>query len=378
MLEKEKTRERELPSRPEDFSVELLNDLIREQNPDLILSDFTVTETHLVGDGQASSAGRIVLKPVYQNGSVSDAPKSIVAKVARIYGEDPRERSTGPIYANEVNIYTRLQPHTFLETPAALGGAYDPATTTQLLLLEDLRDRGVVFANVTVPTSLHRMRSLLDQLAILHARYWESPEFDSTLNWTEQHTKGAIYHMFNAPEIVPASVTYLVGSEQFRREMVERLGVSVDELLDQMQRVQKHQATLSQTICHGDTHIANTYILPDDRGGLLDWQLASRGYCTHDLSYLLATGLSVKERRTHERELLDYYRGRLIANGVTNPPTQDELWTEYSRAMVWCVYIGWLLTPVVNYGWEITVINHLRVMTAYEDLETARLVNELG
>jgi hypothetical protein len=45
--------------------------------------------------------------------------------------------------------------------------------------------------------------------------------------------------------------------------------------------------------------------------------------------------------------------------------------------MVWCVYIGWLTTPVVNYGWEVCVMAHLRVMTAYEDLETSRAVAAL-
>jgi hypothetical protein len=32
---------------------------------------------------------------------------------------------------------------------------------------------------------------------------------------------------------------------------------------------------------------------------------------------------------------------------------------------------------VVNYGWEINVINHLRLTTAYEDLDTAKLVEAL-
>ena len=46
-----------------------------------------------------------------------------------------------------------------------------------------------------------------------------------------------------------------------------------------------------------------------------------------------------------------------------------------SAHLVWGVYIGWLTTPVVNYGWEINVMNHLRLTTAYEDHETAKLVD---
>jgi hypothetical protein len=36
-----------------------------------------------------------------------------------------------------------------------------------------------------------------------------------------------------------------------------------------------------------------------------------------------------------------------------------------------------LTTPVVNYGWEINVVNHLRLTSAYEDLDTAKLVKEV-
>jgi hypothetical protein len=32
---------------------------------------------------------------------------------------------------------------------------------------------------------------------------------------------------------------------------------------------------------------------------------------------------------------------------------------------------------VVNYGWEVTVMAHLRMMTAYEDLETGKSIDEI-
>jgi hypothetical protein len=45
---------------------------------------------------------------------------------------------------------------------------------------------------------------------------------------------------------------------------------------------------------------------------------------------------------------------------------------------MWGVYIGWLTTPVVNYGWEINVMNHFRLTTAFEDHDTARLIAEIA
>lgn len=45
--------------------------------------------------------------------------------------------------------------------------------------------------------------------------------------------------------------------------------------------------------------------------------------------------------------------------------------------MVWNVTIGWLITPVINYGWEINTSARLRTMTAYEDLETRKAIANL-
>ena len=110
---------------------------------------------------------------------------------------------------------------------------------------------------------------------------------------------------------------------------------------------------------------------------MLDWQLTVRGHAMHDVNYIITTGLSIGDRRAHERGLLAYYLDRLGQEGVMERPSFDDAWEEYRRTLVWGVYIGWLTTPVVNYGWEINVINHLRLTTAYEDLDTAKLVEAL-
>ena len=371
-----------LPTDPADLTLDLLNRLVGEQLPGVAFSGFRVTESHTVGLGHASSAGRICIAADYAEGAPAGLPANIVLKVAKASPADPLRPDPiagagGTLYRNELAIYREVDPAHFLESPQFLGGAYDSGSNALLLMLEDLRDRGATFPHVTVPTSLHRMRSLLDQLAILHARYWNSPRLAAASDWMEVHTRGAIHDQFSSPHVLPPHIARELATEQFKREMVERLGVSGQELFAQVHRLQRHQATLPQTLCHGDTHIGNTYTLPDDTGGLFDWQLASQGFAMHDVGYLLATGLSVAERQSHERDLLGWYRERLLAHGVADAPSPDTLWTEYRRAMVWGVFIGWLITPVVNYGWQITVMAHLRMMTAYEDLGTARLIAAL-
>ena len=125
-------------------------------------------------------------------------------------------------------------------------------------------------------------------------------------------------------------------------------------------------------------HIGNTYLLPDGSGGLLDWQLTCRGHHMHDVSYLITTSLSVEDRRANEQELVRFYLDRLAAEGVTAIPSFEVSFTEFGRCLMWGVYIGWLTTPVVNYGWEINVMNHFRLTTAFEDHDTAQLIAEIS
>ncbi|MDA2992195.1 MAG: phosphotransferase, partial [Actinomycetota bacterium] len=177
---------------------------------------------------------------------------------------------------------------------------------------------------------------------------------------------------------VPALVAWEVRTRQFKRELLQSVSETTDSLLAKVTRAQMHQAALPTTVVHGDCHIGNTYVLPDGGRGLIDWQLTARGFCMHDVSYIIITALSVQDRRTYEDELIAFYRQRLIGAGVRDAPGVKELRCEHSLAAAWCFYIGWLTTPVENYGWEINVANQIRLATAYRDLESKAALEALG
>jgi hypothetical protein len=361
------------PHDPDELTCESLTRLVQSLNPKIEVVNFDVWEnkTYAAGTDDVSTAGRIGVDVVLKGEGAESINTRWMLKVCR------PDLGDIPLYENEVNFYTRLRPEIEIETPTCFGGEYNRATGTYGIALEDMRELDVRFANVTSDVSLAQIKTLLSTLADLHARYWESPRFSADLDWVQPHTSGAIYTMFNDPNIVPDMISKLVESNQFKKELVEAAGQTAAGLYQEFRKLQKHQATLPQTVCHGDTHIGNTYLFPDDRAGLIDWQLMARGYCLHDVTYLLMTGLSVGLRRKHEKELLAFYREQLEARGVQNAPGPDTLWLEYRRAAVWGVYIGWLTTPVMNYGWEITVNNHIRLLTAYQDLECSAALADL-
>jgi len=319
------------------------------------------------GENKVSTAGRAEVELELRGGRRQRA----IIKLCR------PDIALQPLYRNEVSFYTLARPGLDLEIPAVFGADFHEPSGTFALVLEDLRERGASFPNVTTPVSLEELRSLLDQLAALHARFWESPELLGPLGAIRPHTEGELFRFFMAPDAVPLLVKAEINGEQFKRELVEAIGTDEASLYDAVRRVQQHQSGLPFTLCHGDCHIGNTYLLPGRKGGLLDWQLAARGYSMHDISYLIITALSVSNRRMHERELISHYLDRLEFHGVATPPGAEEAWYEYRLAANWCLYIGWLTTPKTHYGWEITVCNVIRLTTAVADLGAVALASEL-
>jgi hypothetical protein len=357
------------PTSVEGITPAYVGGLIAEMHPTARVEAIEIVDAKTYGEQMVSTAGRVVVAVRYGAGS-PDLPTKLVIKLTRAV-----DTIMAPFYANEVAFYRRIRQELAIEAPRGFGGAFDPATTYFGLVLEDLTARGARFPNVTQPTTPDEIRSLLDTLAALHSRFWQSPRFAGDLGWVETHLEGGVAHLMN--DLAPVYIQHEIDTENFKREMVQRLRTTGPALLAGVKAVQRHQSTLPQTLLHGDTHLGNTYLLPDGRGGLLDWQLMVRGHAIHDVSYIIATGLSIADRRAHERDLLAYYCDALGRAGVAKPPAPEDFWREYRRAMVWAVYIGWLTTPVVNYGWEINVLNHLRLTTAYEDHDTGRLIADL-
>src|SRR5581483_1890598 len=73
----------------------------------------------------------------------------------------------------------------------------------------------------------------------------------------------------------------------------------------------EHHKDLPKTLCHGDVHLKNWYILADGRMGLADWGVVHRGHWSRDVAYTITTALPIELRRSWERDLLRLYLDRL-------------------------------------------------------------------
>jgi aminoglycoside phosphotransferase (APT) family kinase protein len=132
------------------------------------------------------------------------------------------------------------------------------------------------------------------------------------------------------------------------------------------------------TLLHGDSHLGNTYSMPDGSSGLLDWQVVWQGPGLREVTYWMIAGLDPDVRRTYERELLARYLDGLRSGGVSDVPTLDAAYQRYRlfAAEAWdatAMTIAWpglQAQENAEAGWR-------RACVAVEDLETADALNRL-
>lgn len=351
------------PSDLEDLTPEILGAALAVRAPDVVVEVVDVVAVKRCGDGVASTADRVVVDLTYAAGTGADLPRRLILKTMLASPHAP-----AAMYQNEVRFYREIRDDLDIETPAVFASHFDPSTGRFGLLLEDLTIRGARFPSALDQVSPDEVRSILGHLATLHARFWASPRFDGDLGWVSTPMSGGMYDVFDA--IGFDLIDDQVARHPFKAELIAPLGRSLPQMWDLLWQVQERHTTAPTTLLHGDPHLGNTYLLPDHRGGLLDWQLMMRGRWAHDVTYLLVTALEPEVRRAHQGELLAEYLELLVAAGVESAPSHATAFAQLREAALWGLVIGWLICPPENYGREITEANIARAVAAVEDLET--------
>ena len=345
-----------------DLNKDILTQTISARIPGVVVEDFQILTTKYAGEGVASTADRVVLELAYGDSAPADLPTRLILKTMLVGPHAAPE-----MYETEVRFYQEIQPEIEMETQLSFGAHFGGEAGNLGVLMEDLERRGARFPKATETVSLAEVESLLGQLATLHAHFWRSNRFATDLHWVPTHLAGGMQTIFTnfGYEFVQSQVD----THPFKQKLIEPLGKTVRELWDSLTLVREEQASLPATLLHGDTHIGNTYLLPGERGGFLDWQLMTRGCFAADITYLIVTALPTEIRREHQRDLVRFYLAALQAKGVSDPPSFDEAWLLCRKASLWGLVIGWLICPPANYGEEVTARNIERTVTAVADLD---------
>ncbi|MGV0837879.1 phosphotransferase [Mycolicibacterium thermoresistibile] len=257
-----------------------------------------------------------------------------------------------------------------LEHPRAYAVGIDEEGLDYVMVLEDLLDRGADPRDPTRPLSVDQVANGLRGLARLHSRHWIRVADDPALAWVQpfRPTRG-----WTAP-MTAALPRGLAAAERVLPEAVNALGAAglVAVWTDYVTGLTAGPPTL----LHGDPHIGNTYLLPDDEVGFLDWQVVRSGNWSHDVGYFLQSALTVTDRRDHEADLVAMYRDALQLPEHRRPGP-DETWLRYraSPAHGLPVWLITLLSDVHPTERSHTLVE--RFAAAFADLDTPAAVQEL-
>jgi hypothetical protein len=270
-----------------------------------------------IGTGQMSESHRISL--TYADLEPA-GPATIVVKLA---ASDATSRATGVglgIYAREIRFYEELAPRIGGPLAACHLARFDQSDGWFTLLLEDVApaEQGDQIAGCSVEQARLAMR----ELARLHAPVLGDPALART-DWLNQ-----------SPVVSQALVSQLLAG--FLERYGDRIAPEHSALCERF--VASLDGWLAEQrpplgLVHGDFRLDNMLFgVPGSPRPLtvVDWQTVAWGSAMTDAAYFIGSGLEIRDRQAHERELFDEYFDALLGHGVEGIDSAV-CWTEYRR-----------------------------------------------
>jgi Phosphotransferase enzyme family len=299
-----------------------------------------------------------------------DGPRVVFLKAE---GDDYREAHArnGNMF-NEPDLFAAGVPLP-VDHPLSYKVLIDRPGLDYVIVMEDVTARGGAPRDATRPLDPGQVAAGLRGLARLHSRYWRfsaatHPELSWVQTWepTEGFAEGLSARI---PRGLERGEACLPGD-------VNHLGLEM--IMSFWARGVKSFAQEPVTLLHGDPHIGNTYVLPGDDVGFLDWQVVRRGNWSQDVGYFLVSALTVEDRRRSEAELIEVYR-RALELPEDERPSAQEAWLRYRASPAYGLAV-WLATLGTDAAQRREVCLSLseRYAAAFVELETGEALTSLG
>ncbi|MDO8703328.1 MAG: phosphotransferase [Sulfuricaulis sp.] len=250
----------------------------------------------------------------------ADLPSSVYVKGG--FDDTWRKRVWQALH-QEVRFYAEIASDITLNIPKCYFYGLNDAPQG-VLVLEDLTQRGVRFGLNLAPATADNVAAVLEQVARMHAQWWESPRLAPYTSWGEPQRVYLkwLYRPKHWEELAARKhgelITQALGNSATAIRSLEKLW----EIMD----------AKPKTLLHGDLHGGNIFYEQDGRPGFLDWQLVFAGNYMHDMAWIIVTGLDVAQRRKHEQDLVRHYLAALKAHRG-EAPSFDEAWLAYRQNM---------------------------------------------
>jgi aminoglycoside phosphotransferase (APT) family kinase protein len=350
-----------IPTAWADVTAEWMNGAIARVHPDARVSDVKV----LLEDDGTNRRARFGLS--YATGS---GPETVFVKA-----EAPAHRE---VHARNGNLFNEADLYSSgvvipVDHPVPYRVVIDRPALDYVIVMEDLAQRGADPRDATRPLTVEQTANGVRSLAALHTAFWDfSGDTRPELAWVQtwEPTEGFQYGLRRR---VPTGLER--AAEVLPDEVARHDG---DEIVDLWVRFVSSLTSGPMTLLHADPHIGNTYVLPDDEVGFLDWEVTRRGNWSQDLGYFLIGALTEDDRRASQDELLNEYLAALDVPAESRP-SRDEAWRRYRASAAYALAI-WLSTLGTD-GWqrrEVSLALAQRFAVAFAELDTADALDELG
>jgi hypothetical protein len=232
-----------------------------------------------------------------------------------------------PAYRAEITFYRDVAHTVAVRAPRCHLALLTDDATGFTLLMEDLAP--AIQGDQIAGTDPARVAVAARNLAGLHGPRWCDPGI-LTESWcTEIDAGGAAF----VGEVVKGAVPPLCErlGDLIDHEDAATLAASADAMAAFLVRGRERFAPL-----HGDYRLDNLMFAPDGSTvAAVDWQTLSCGLPGRDVAYLIATSLSVEDRRRHERDLVEEHRDTLGEHGVRDYD-HDTAFEDYRVGLMQC------------------------------------------
>ena len=239
----------------------------------------------------------------------ASVPPTVFVKLAPF---DERQRafvtSVGMGVA-EARFYRDLAP----EIPVRIPGVWfaDTDGDGYVMVLEDLVASGCRFPHPKDDDIAGRAHDIVENMAALHAHFWESPRFASggDLAWLAAKGTGA----------AGGGATFVqMAVDGIGDRMPESFHRLADIYLSRNDDIVALWNSGPRTFVHGDPHMGNLFVdtKGGDRTGFLDWAMIGRSPGLRDVAYVLCNSIPAAVRASDERALLDRYCELLADAGI--------------------------------------------------------------
>jgi aminoglycoside phosphotransferase (APT) family kinase protein len=231
---------------------------------------------------------------------------------------------------HEVQFYSEVGRAVDLPVPVCYDAEYDEARHLAHILMDDLS--ATHFQKpLPIPPSNRHCELIMESLAQVHARWWNSPRLGTEIGERLGAEAGAESRL-RLENTVPQFFDYL-GDALLPQQRQAYEWILASSFLSRRERRLREQSQV--TLIHGDAHAGNM-LLPhaaQQRVILIDWHLWGIDVAAIDLAFLLALHWSPQRRAILEKPLLERYHQQLLASGVSGYGW-DNLWRDYREAVI--------------------------------------------